>query len=347
MGEPSAALDELSSGLALWPSQPIARFTAALAAEQLGDFDRAIEEYRYAIRASALLEARMRLARLHQALNQPRRALTALRHDPSGSDLPVEAALLELELLATISPDIGALRPGLNRPELRGRVVAAVAAGTRRRVGRAAAARVVLSASQLDLADPAYAPALESLMEDLWAIGETEQALERIERVREGKPESAVLLALHAEALEHAGKTAEARASYARALALEPGLPRALRGTARLTAATNDAQVALRAYETATSAAEAAGSEDSRALIAATEILVGDGRSDEARVRLEAWLANHPLDAAVALRLAELAATAENGTESARVAAHRAVRLGAGPEAIALAEQLDSRAATP
>jgi len=150
-GEPETALDELTRGLLLWPDQPIARFYAAFAAEQLGDFDRAIEEYRYAIRANALLDARLRLARLHRALNQPRRALTALRHDPDGSVLPVEAALLELELLAWLSPDVRSMRPSLGRPGLQGRVVAALAAGTRRRAGRAAAARVVLSASELFL----------------------------------------------------------------------------------------------------------------------------------------------------------------------------------------------------
>jgi len=346
-GEPRAALDELERGLELWPNQPIGRFYAGLAAEQLGDFDRAIEEYRYAIRADAPLDARVRLARLHRALNQPRRALSALRHDPTGTGLPVEAALLELELAAAISGEISSLRPVLNRPELRGRMVAALAAGTRRRAGRAAAARVVLEASRLDLADPASAPAISSLAEDLWAIAETAQALELLDRVREKATESAALVALHAEALERADRAPEARARYERALALEPDQARALRGRARLAAAAGDLEAALRDYERASEAAEAAGLDDSRALLAAADILESQSRSEEAAGRLEAWLARHPLDGEVALRLASLLAAREDGAQTARGAAKRAVRLGAGPEAIALAEQLEVKTATP
>jgi DNA-binding SARP family transcriptional activator len=76
------------------------------------------------------------------------------------------------------------------------------------------------------------------------------------------------------------------------------------------------------------------------------EILVAEGRSEEALLELEAWQASHPLDAEVALRLAWLLDAANGDAESARAAVRRAMRLGAGPEAIALAEQLDVEAAT-
>jgi tetratricopeptide (TPR) repeat protein len=344
-GELEAALSELSSGLTLWPDQPIGRYYAGLTAEQLGDFDRAIEEYRYAVRASSLLDARLRLARLHQALGEPRPALVALRHDPQGSGLGVEAALLELELLATLSPTVQLLRPSLNDPSLRARVVAALAAGTRRRAGHAAAAQVVLAAKQLDLADPDSAPALAGLLEDLLAAGRAEHAVKLLERMRERAPESAEILALHAEALEGAGNASEAGAGYARALELDPELSRALRGQARLAAAAGEPQAALRAYEKGAAAAAERGLDDAGATLAIAELLVAEGRRAEGMRRLDDWLTSHPLDAEVALLLATLLADSEGGGgDRARELGQRAIRLRAGPEAIALAERLGAAA---
>jgi tetratricopeptide (TPR) repeat protein len=341
-GELESALEEFSRALVLWPNQPMGRFYAGVTAERLGEFDRAVEEYRYAIRAGASSpEPRLRLARLLQALGQRQLALTALRHDPSGSALTAEAALLELELLGSLSPEPPLRRPALSDPALRGRAVAAYAAGVRRRAGAAAAARIVLQAKQLDLATPESLPALAGLGEDLCAVGRAEEALELLEGVRERAPGSAELLALHAEAHECAGNASQARAGFARALALDPDLPRALRGLARHAAAAGDAQAALDGFEKAAAAAVAAGLDDSSASLAAAEILAARGDPGQAIDQLEDWLASHPLDARVALHLASLLAESDGGAARARALARRAVRLGAGPDAEALALGLE------
>src|SRR5262249_20742943 len=44
-GDPMLALKEYDEGLRLWPDNPWARYYAARAAEDAGDFDRALEEY--------------------------------------------------------------------------------------------------------------------------------------------------------------------------------------------------------------------------------------------------------------------------------------------------------------
>ena len=44
------ALEEFTQGVLLWPDNAVGRYYAAIAAEQLGDFDRAVEEYRNAMR---------------------------------------------------------------------------------------------------------------------------------------------------------------------------------------------------------------------------------------------------------------------------------------------------------
>ncbi len=51
-GDPAGALVSFESGILLWPNNPAARFLAGQAAERMGDFDRAISEYRESIRAN-------------------------------------------------------------------------------------------------------------------------------------------------------------------------------------------------------------------------------------------------------------------------------------------------------
>ena len=49
--DPALALERYSEGYRTWPDNAVARYYGAYAAEQLGRFDRAIEQYRYSIRA--------------------------------------------------------------------------------------------------------------------------------------------------------------------------------------------------------------------------------------------------------------------------------------------------------
>ena len=111
---------------------------------------------------------------------------------------------------------------------------------------------------------------------------------------------------------------------------------------ARLRAEAGDVDGALVDYA---AAAEAAGPYDpGTAALAAAEVLVSAGRLEEAQAQLSGWLALHPLDAAVSLRLAALLAGDEDKAAEALALAERAVALRGGEEAAALAEQLRGEA---
>src|SRR4029434_710087 len=71
-GDPAEALRQLDEGIRLWPDTACARYYAALAAERTGNFQRAIEEYRYAMRIDArATDAYLRLAPLYEGARPP------------------------------------------------------------------------------------------------------------------------------------------------------------------------------------------------------------------------------------------------------------------------------------
>jgi tetratricopeptide (TPR) repeat protein len=344
-GEARSALERFDEGLRLWPDNAVARYYAAIAAERLGDFDRAIEEYRYSIRADPTAsDARLRLARIHAAQGETDLAIVALRHLPPGTGGSLEMALFEIELLARLGQVEGALPQRLATwvlaPDLWGRAVASIAAGTRARSGPAAAASRVLAADRLDLSDPRNAPALERLVIDLSDAGQPAKALEIVDAALEKRPRSARLLALRAMVFERLGKPEQkVRAAYERALEREPEQDLALVGLARLSAPA-DAELALSLYERAV----AADPDDAAADRAAAQLLVELGRRDEAVTRLEALLERHPVDGAAALALAQLLGESGDQPERAAALARRAVRFQSGPAALALLEQLEGTA---
>jgi tetratricopeptide (TPR) repeat protein len=98
--DPARALEYYDEALQLWPDNPWARYYAALAAEELGEFERALAEYRYAIRISpAATDARTRGADLLLAQGQPSAALQMLRTGQGDAPLEIEGQLLLMRLL--------------------------------------------------------------------------------------------------------------------------------------------------------------------------------------------------------------------------------------------------------
>jgi len=332
-GEPERALERFSEGIADWPDHAVARYYAALAAEALGRIDRAIEEYRYSIRASpGGTDARLRLARLHLAENRPELALTAIQHDFANSPGDLETVLAELEILSRMGL-AKRLPPRLSsrvqpRP-VWGRAVAALAAGARARSGPDAALQVVEAADSLDLSEPESAPALESLVGDLIALDRVGEAVSRVQAVVEKRPDAAIFHVVHGDVLAARGDPEAARAAYRRALEIDPASPRALAAVASLDVAAGNPADALPALERAADAAPERP-EYARAL---ADALVALERKDEAEAVLAKLLARHATDARAALRLARL--REERGAEREATVAlvRRAARFGAGEEA--------------
>jgi predicted Zn-dependent protease len=342
-GRPAEALERLSAGLRLWPNNAVARYYAALAAEGIGDFDRAIAEYRYSIRADlAATDARLRLVRLHEAEGAHALALAAARHrtarEPERVDLETELVALRVAArLGRLSEMRGSLTRLAGQPGVWGRAVAALAEGTRARLGPAVAAQRVRETERLDLADPRNAEALRALVVDLSAAGDADAALRYAEAGLAAHPDAAVFHEIRGLALEQRGAPPEeVHAAYARALELDPEDAQALAGLARLAA---DSEAALALY----TRAAAADPKDPALQRASAELLVSLGRRAEAEERLAELLQDHPYQAGAAARLAELRLEREAETDRTLELARRAVRFGGGPEAYELLARVHRR----
>jgi tetratricopeptide (TPR) repeat protein len=343
-GDPGQALVHFTRGLELWPDNAVARYFAARAAEQIGDFDRAIEEYRYSIRADAgATDARLQLTRIYLATGDVASALEVLRHDVDNRPFRDEQySLLELELLGRLGrgdqlpPRLQAvIRPRAMWPK----AVAALASGARALRGPGGAARIILKADRLDLTDPGDAAALDVLVDDLVDLGRVQGARARVDAAIRAHPEVAVFHALRGRvAVRTEEGDAVARAAFERALALDPAEPVALLGLARLEAAAAERATALELYRRAAEAEP----ESTVALREAATLLEEAGRTGDAERMLDAALERDPYDGATALRLARMLLADGTPESRARVTTvlRRARRFGEEEAAEQLLEEM-------
>ncbi len=350
-GDPALALEYFTEGLKLWPANAVARYFAATAAEQLGQIDRAIEEYRYSIRADAAVsDARLRLARLYLASGDDAAALEVIRHDADRNPAQeIENTLLELELMARLERTdllpprlLEAIRPPARWPL----AISAMARGKRARGGPAAAAQLVMQADRLDLTHPVNAVALAGLVDDLVALERVDEARALVAAALEAHPEASVFHALKGRLLADTGAPpSEVRAAYERALELSPDEPIALLELARLEAASADrVEQALALYARAVEADPT----DVRGLRESAGLLIGLGRSVEAEARLDSLLERDPYDGAATLQLARLQLERANGAADATTLAllHRAERFGQADEARSLLQRIEQARGT-
>jgi tetratricopeptide (TPR) repeat protein len=335
-GAPEEALEHFTSGLRLWPDNAVARYYAALAAERLGDFERAIEEYRYSMRADPeLTDARLRLARMHVAERQLRLALSALQRSGGTAPHDVEADLLHVELQARSGMIAGLPNPlpaSLEDPVHWGRVAGAVGRGLRDRFGEKIALDFLLQVEHLDWTAPHNAAVLRLLL-DLHASQDRDVAeAETMIRVAlERHPDSAALHAVRARHLERRGApAAEIDAAYARALELDPANAHALQDAARRAEQQGSAAAALDLW---LRAAEA-DPEASEAVRTAAQGLVEAGRDEEAVARLDALLEVLPHDADAAMQRASLLLAKSPQDARALELAQRSVRFGGRDDAV-------------
>src|SRR5262245_14146195 len=343
-GDAAEALRQFDEGIRLWPDNPIARYYAALASEQIGNFERAVEDYRYAMRIDArATDAYLRLAHLQEAAGHPDLALGALTFMPGGRPREDEAALLEIRLRAQLGVAAGAppiVMQELAVPERRAAAAAAFAAGVRERAGAEAAVKAIRRVEGLDLDDPSHAEALAALVDHLCASGSAAAAVTAADHALAAHPDAAVFHALRGRALALRGDRAKARAAFERALALDPEQRVALRGLAAIESESSPA-AALPLYERALGL-DPNDAESARGVAAA---LAAQGRSREAEDRLAALLLERPYDAGAALTLARLRIARGEVDARTRELAHRAVLFGGGDQAKRLVEQVDPQKA--
>ncbi|MEZ4292084.1 MAG: tetratricopeptide repeat protein [Myxococcota bacterium] len=308
-GKPGEALGRFAQGLRLWPNNGVARYLAAIAAEQTGLFDRAIEEYRYAIRIDPNLgDARIRLARLLLAEGNTNLASAALHSGRSaGPDL--EGILTELEILSShheLRSIPEPFVPTIRSLGARGRAIAAVARGTWRRAGPGAALDLIASSESLDLGVAANEEALRVFVGAAIAAGRPAVAATLLAKQAGQHESNALLQGLLGRLRLAMGEADAARTAAEAALAIDASQPEALAVQAQLLEETSPEE-ALVLYERALSALEDPSSERREGVVLARARLLGRlDRIAEATALLETHLAHRPYDVAATRELAGL-----------------------------------------
>jgi tetratricopeptide (TPR) repeat protein len=327
-GDPAEALRYYDSAFLLWPNNPWARYAAAGAAEDVGDFDRALEEYRFAIRIDPLAtDARVQVARLLVAEGKPNEALQVvqLKADQGALDLDGELVLLDAlganGRAAMANATVASI--AARQPAATAKAAAAAARGMSRAGGHAQALRLLKSAPGLDLADPANVVALRALVEISARANQLPAAMEEVERAREASPQSGEIRAVQAQGMALAGAPAsEVVQAFEEAVAWSPEDAHAWLGLGQALA-TVDPNRAVAALERAVTLDSEVAEE---AELASAELLLARGDRASAEARMAAVLDVDPYSGAAAYALA--ASRLDRGQADARTTelAERALR---------------------
>jgi tetratricopeptide (TPR) repeat protein len=330
-GRPAEALVALEEGLRLWPDHSVARWLAGAAAEQLGDYDRALQEYGEAVRndpgnRDAVL-SQLRLLEVHGLNHEALATLARYRsehpHDPEILVLAIRFA----HRAGLPQAAQGALDRLTEIPGQRGVAVAEVAAVRAAQAGPEAGAEVI-RAARLDLTRPVNAPALVLLVQYLVVTDQLAEALEATQAALATHPNAPGYHELSGVALRWAGDPDAARKAFQQALELEPERATALAQLAVLAADQADAETAIALYDRAARA----DPEDASYQWAAIQLVAASDDTAELERRLEALLARHGTHAAAAQLLARRLRARD--PERAFHLARRAVRFGGGPDAL-------------
>lgn len=332
-GDFEGALRAFDAGIRLWPNNAAARYLAAQAAEGVGDFPRAISEYRESVRTDVgHTKAALELAKLYevmgnrQAFDLVGRYVRIHRDDPEGYVLSIR--------LANAFGRQDVVVEGLHLlSQLPGQAARAVAieadlvAGTR---GEEVAVQVI-ERSNLDLTDPEHAAALEALIEHLAHLGRAEEAVQRVAAALEAHPDQAVFHALQARALSAAGRPREeVAAAFERAIGFDGAYAPALAGLAQLREEAGQADVAVALYDRAAQA----DSDNPEYAAAPARILLAGGKTAEAERRFDEMLGQHPRYAQAATELAKIQLRRGADLERAAELARRAILLHGGADAL-------------
>ena len=335
--EPARALEAFDEAHRLWPDNPWARYYAALAAEELGDFKRALEEYRNAVRIEpGATDARTRGAALLLAQGNLTNALIMLQTGRDKAPLGIEGQLLAMRLsglrgdTARVAEFFAMIETG--DPEWAGQALAEAADGLAELAGPAIATDMLAKAPGVDFNDPRYVAALRALVRYSHEAGESAERRAVLTAIFVAHPDSSVFQALRGLDLELSGASAEAvNAAYTRALELGPRNAWAMAGLGRLAFA-DDPEAALDFFDRAASA----DSSDPDPKLGAARALIASGMPDQAAERLDALLLEHPFEVEAAVERALLDLERGIATLETLERARRAVLFGGGADALEL-----------
>jgi tetratricopeptide (TPR) repeat protein len=314
-GDLEAARASLRAGIRVWPNNPVARLLLGRIEAKSGRLEEALNEYIEAYRIDyghsnqnpEKTDSAKEVARIQFALGAYEQAAEFASSHVSRRPDDLEAYELVARAGARggvtqfIAPVLATLaqRPGgwVRSVALQG-VILAESEGPD-------AAIDAMRRWKPDLTRPENIRVLDTLLSQLARASRHDEAIEVVLRAIAATPETAVFHALSARTLlESDADPATVRASVKEALRLQPDLSAAHLVRGRLEASMGNVEAALAAF------AKAAGDPSlaAEARLAAGRLLAAQtDRRDEARTRLEALLASHPLESRAAIHLARLA----------------------------------------
>ena len=331
-GRPAEALARFDTVFPAWPDNAGARYYAARAAEQLGDFERAMEEYRQSLRSGPEhSEAGLRLAKLLSAAGAPQLAWTGANHHFQAHPQDPEAVRVLLGLAAEGgSSQLEATLRQLRSTPHWARALAIRVDTIAAQQGPEAALEAIGRHEALDLTQPRAAPLLRSLVVQLAAAGRLTDARARVDAALIANPESADVHEIQGLLLQAEGAAPEnVRAAYLQALAYEPRQAHALAALGELEERAEHWERALEYYDRATQAAFENPEPGRRA----AQLVARRGQLDLAEERWERLLREHPWDAATSIALTQLRLDRGDTSERSLELARRAVMFGGGAEA--------------
>lgn len=330
-GDAKGALATFESGLKRWPNNAGGRYLAGLAAHQIGDYARAESEFRESLRVDpAATDAGYALATIYMAQGRHKEAAEQARSfvssrggsRPDGYQLYVRAATA-LKNYDGARRTIDALEEaGFPAEASRARVAVDLAEH-----GAEAALRNAKT-NGVDLADPASEGLLRAVVEGLLTAGKGEQAQSLVAGLVAERGDAASLHELNGAVLARLGRDAEAKASFDRALEIDPGYARAKSGHAALAARSGDSAKAIALFDEAAKA----NPSDTSAAYAAAQLVLGSGDAAGARQRLEDIIRRDPGHAGARNDLAWLLAQSGQEMDRALALAEQAYRIDASPE---------------
>ncbi len=229
------------TALRRWPNNANARYLAGRTALGLGKVERAVSEFREAVRADPdATDAGLDLARIELARGDPMAAATGLvpllNHAPPSSRRFQQAALLMVQIQVAQGHYEQARQALAKGPELDFPALdlAVARAALEAKAEGPAAAVAVLEASALDLVAPENEAALRMLCDHLIAVGRGADALARADAATAASLETPGPHDVRGRVLSRLGRHDEAEAAFGQALALDPEHAEALAGLAHL-----------------------------------------------------------------------------------------------------------------
>mgnify|MGYP002635287435 CR=1 FL=1 len=349
-GNYETAFEELERAALLWPNNAPTRYYLGRTSEGRGDFDRAVEEYRQAMRSDPGLSApRERLIRLHLAEGRVREASTIHRFKSpikKGSSSSVEMKILGIEIQARLGnePDLS-IPPSaeISLRMLQERTVDALGRGLRFRTGAAAAQEVLAElGSKVDRysKDIFVKEQIDLLLDDDELLDRAIEIVRKAETTYPGSP--LISLALGQVLVRKGIELDKAEAALNAVLESDPENVDALATLADLAALQGDSELALAGYDKVLELT----SDNLQAVVGRLHLLAEtERRAEGIQTMLDYINRGNPYEGRAALALARVLDDDDSGRERRVDLARRAIRFGAGEPALKLLSSLSPEAA--